>query len=145
MSSFKSHAASFKSGVVYLDEIMPDLDEVCDVLMQKVLPAMDEKGDGAFHYGFSVVGEQVKHRLGMMGADVFETVRAREIEKGMRLPLRTGEWFYDFVHNGKKRRCVMTPELWRKEGDGVDVFGEFWGFGILATGRVFVRVRFENA
>ena len=109
-------------------------------LLTKVIPYMDGNGDMAFAWAWA------KHDVCMYNQAEYdeETTTYRKKHK-MKKHDGDTTWFYEFKKDGKKRKAIMTTEIWFKE-DGHHntspialLFGQFLGAGLHIT-----KVKFED-
>jgi hypothetical protein len=111
-------------------------------LLTKVIPTMDGDGDVAFAWAWAKKDVCVYSQKEYDG----ETAMYQKKHKMTKTDGDT-TWFYEFKNkNGKKRKAVMTTEIWFKEDADFAtspialLLGQFFGAGLH-----IVKVKFEDA
>ena len=140
MENLKDKVINFKGPNVYSSTPLPDIKYVGVFLLAKVIPAMDAEGDVAFcwHWGLNDIAKYNKEE--------YET-ETTMYKKQHKMKKDDGEttWFYDFKKGDKKRRCVMTTEIWYNPKKDAPLspfamlFGQYFGNGYHIT-----KCRFED-
>ena len=110
-------------------------------LLTQVIPCMDRAGDVAFAWYFAtndvVVYNQNEYDK--------ETHHYKNRQKMVKDEGDT-TWFYEFNKDGKKRRAVITTEIWYKKNEDHPIspiallLGQF-----VAAGIHICKVKFEDA
>lgn len=109
-------------------------------LLTKVIPAMDGTGDVAFAWGWA------KNDVVVYNQSEYDTETGMYAKKHkMKKDDGDTEWHYEFKKGDKKRRAVITTEIWYKPNGNHNtspiaiLLGQFFGAGLHIA-----KVRFED-
>jgi len=139
MENFKDAVMGFSTRI-YSQGGLPDPKHLGIHLLTGVIPQMEAGGDVAFAWGWKpkdvlVYNPQEYETETKMYKDKFK----------MKCDLGDTTWFYDYTSKGKKRRAILTTEIWYdpkgKHGTSpiAYLFRQF-----LAAGLHITKVRFED-
>jgi hypothetical protein len=109
-------------------------------LLSKVIPSMDNGGDVAFAWAWAKKDVCVYNQSEYDG----ETAMYRNKHKMIKTDGDT-TWFYEFKKDGKKRKALITTEIWFKENEDHNtspialLLGQFFGAGLHIA-----KVKFED-
>ena len=111
-------------------------------LLTKVIPMMDGTGDVAFAWAWA------KNDVGVYNQSEYDG-ETKMYRKQHKMKKTDGDttWFYEFKNkDGKKRRALITTEIWFKEDADHNtspiaiLLGQFFGAGLHIS-----KVKFEDA
>ena len=139
-SSFKDAVLNFKTRI-FTNAPLPDPRHLGVYLLTKVIPQMDANGEHSFAWIWAAKD------VGVYNQQEYET-ETEMYRKKHKMRKADGDttWFYDYTLKGKKRRCVMTTEIWYKEGKEHNVSPIAYLFGqFMANGFHITKCRFEDA
>lgn len=141
MNDFKQHILTLEPPRIYSPTPMPDLKHLGIHLLAKVIPTMDTNGDIAFGWLWRM------NQVGVYNKNEYETETTMYKDK-LKMKKDDGDtiWFYEFKKGDKKRRCVMTTEIWYMKNEQHNtspiaiLFNQY-----LAAGLHITKCRFEDA
>lgn len=126
---------------VFVNGDFPDLRRLGVYLLTNVIPKMDEGGDVAFAWLWA------RKDVGVYNQKEYDTETATYQTK-WKMEKTDGDttWVYEFKKGDKKRRCIVTTEIWfTKKGDHslspiAVLFRQMFGNGLHIA-----KCRFEDA
>jgi len=141
MNDFKQHVMKLSPPRIFSEYPMPDIKHLGIHLLAKVIPKMDDQGDVAFAWLWRL------NDVGLYNQKEYET-ETTMYQKEHKLKKDEGDttWCYEYKKGDKKRRCVMTTEIWYnpKENHRTSpialLFNQY-----LAAGLHITKCRFEDA
>lgn len=139
MSDLKEQVINFKTKI--FGHCPADPRHLGIHLLTKVIPSMDGNGDVAFAWAWAKNDVCVYNQEEYDG----ETKMYRTKHKMVKTDGDT-TWFYDFKKGDKKRKAIITTEIWYKENADHNtspiaiLLGQFFGAGLHIA-----KVRFEDA
>ena len=112
MKDLKQHILNVSPPRIYSNYPMPDLKSLGVHLLAKVIPAMDKNGDVAFAWFWRM------NQMGVYNQQEYDT-ETTMYQKEHKMLKDNGDttWCYEFKKGDKKRRCVMTTEIWYKKDE----------------------------
>ena len=139
-SDFKARALG-KLPTIYTNGKLPDLKQLAIYLLARVIPEMDRDGDHAFAWLWA------KEDICVYNADEYATETGMyKTKHKMKMDKGDTTWFYDYTLKGKKRRCVMTTEIWYKPNASHNLSPIAIIFGqMFANGLHIVKCEFKDA
>ena len=125
---------------IFANGPMPDLKKLAVMILAKAIPNMEEHGDVAFAWLWA------RNDLGVYNQKEYETETSM-YAKQHKMKKCDGDtvYHYDFTKDGKKRRCILTTEIWYKPRANHQLspvamlFGQYMSNGLHIT-----KCRFEN-
>lgn len=135
---FKQKVLDFKMKI-FSEEAMPSPRAIGVYLLTKVIPSMDERKEDSFAWHFA--GKDVcLYTKAEYDAEINNYINTHK----MKCSKGNVVWHYDYtLAGGKKRRCVMTTEIWFKPDADHSISpiallcGQFMGNGLHITRCVF--------
>tara|TARA_R110000868_G_C10861391_1_gene761546 strand:- start:1034 stop:1486 length:453 start_codon:yes stop_codon:yes gene_type:complete len=138
MQNFKEAVMTFSTRI-YSQGDLPNPQKLGIALLAKVIPAMEANGDVAFAWGWGP-----KDVL-LYNQQEYETETATYVSlHKMKCDKGDTTWFHDYTSKGKKRRAILTTEIWYTKGQHsvspiAYLFRQFMAAGLHIT-----KVRFED-
>lgn len=139
MQDFKTAVMDFNTRI-YSQAGLPDPKHLGLMLLTKCIPQMEERGDMAFAWGWKpkdvLLYNQQEYMTEMtMYRDKFKM----KCDKG------DTTWFYDYTSKGKKRRAILTTEIWYNPNEQHNTSPIAYLFRqYLASGLHITKVKFED-
>lgn len=118
----------------------PDLKSLGVFLLTKVIPQMEDNGEVCFVWNW-----RCQDVAAYTQADYNTETGNYKTKHKMECVLGDTVWHYDYTFKGKKRRCVITTEIWHKPGSEHSLspiamlFGQMFGNGLH-----FAKCRWED-
>ena len=139
-SDFKKRVLSDNFPTIYTNTKMPDPKHLGVYLMTKVIPVMDERNEYAFGWFWA------REDVGVYSKEEY-TTETNMYKTTHKMKCAPGDttWYYDYKVGDKKRRCIMTTEIWYKPRANHNVspiailFAQFMGAGLH-----IVKCKFED-
>jgi hypothetical protein len=130
---FKQRVLDFKTHI-FCERSFPPPREIGISLLTKIIPMMDYKNDFAFawHWKANDVCLYSKAEY-EKETEYYITTHKMKRNKGDTV------YHYDFIANGKKRRCILMTEIWYVPDEDHNIspiaylFGQFMGCGLHIT------------
>ena len=130
-SDLKERILKGKFPLIFSSTPMPDLKSLGVYLLTKVIPGMEGNNEVAFcwHWAMSDVCAYSPSDYSAE-TDNYKTTHKMKCEVGDTV------WHYDYTYKGKKRRCIITSEIWYKPGAKHSVspiamiYGQMMGNGL---------------
>ena len=139
MENFKTAVMDFNTSI-YSQRELPDPKHLGMSLLTKVIPQMEAQGDVAFAWGW-----KPKDVL-LYNKQEYETETNR-YKDHFKMKCDNGDkvWFYDYTYKDKKRRAILTTEIWYDPKGQHSVSPIAFLFRqFLAAGLHITKVRFED-
>jgi hypothetical protein len=139
MENFKDAVMGFSTRIFSQGDL-PDPKQLGIRLLTKCIPQMEAGGDVAFAWGWRV-NDVVLYNQREYAT---ETNMYKDRFK-MKCCLGDTTWFYDYTSKGKKRRAILTTEIWYKpdaEHNTSPIAFLFRQY--LSAGLHITKVRFED-
>jgi hypothetical protein len=138
MNDFKQSVMTFQMKI-HSPTPLPDPKNLGIYMMTKIIPHMEGAKDVAFAWHWKA------NDVVVYDQSEYDTETTSYRKKGLKADKGDTPYFYDYTFKGKKRRCILTSEIWYKDDEDFRtspfafLFGQFFGSGLHIT-----RVRFEN-
>ena len=139
-SDLKEHILKGSFPRIFSSTPMPDPKHLGVYLLTKVIPVMEGNGEFAFVWHWANKDVAVY-------SEAEYTAETGNYKSRHKMECSAGDtvWHYDYTFKGKKRRCIITTEIWYKPDTDHAVspialiFGQFMGNGLH-----FAKCRWED-
>jgi len=139
MENFKEAVMSFNTRI-YSQGNLPDPKHLGLCLLTRVIPQMEAGGDVAFAWGW------VPKDVVVYNPEEYKT-ETKMYQDKFKMKCDKGDttWFYDYTYKDKKRRAILTTEIWYdpKGNHGTSPIAYLFR-QYLAAGLHITKVRFED-